>query len=132
MTILDPIGDLLTRIRNAQHAGKKDLTSPISKARVNVLKVLEDEGYIRGHSVVKGEGDRDLLKVELKYLEGQPVIKTIQRVSTPGRRVYSAIGDLKLVSNGLGINILSTSHGVMSDVQARKKAIGGEVICTVF
>ncbi len=132
MTILDPIGDLLTRIRNAQRAGKKDLTSPVSKARVGILNVLETEGYIRGHSVVKDENGKDLLKVELKYLEGQPVIKTIKRVSTPGRRVYSAISDLKLVNNGLGINILSTSHGVMSDVQARKKAIGGEVICTVF
>ncbi len=132
MTILDPIGDLLTRIRNAQRVGKKDLTAPVSKARVNVLNVLEVEGYIRGHSVVKGEDGRDLLKIELKYVEGQPVIKTIQRVSTPGRRYYSGISDLKLVKNGLGINILSTSHGVMSDVQARKKAIGGEVICTVF
>lgn len=132
MTISDPIGDLLTRIRNAQRVGKKDLTSPFSKARANVLNVLAAEGYIRGFSVVKNENGRDELRVELKYLEGQPVIRTIERVSKPGRRVYSAIKDLKLVSNGLGINILSTSEGVMSDVQARKKEIGGEVICTVF
>lgn len=132
MTISDPIGDLLTRIRNAQRVGKKDLTSPYSTARANVLNVLVAEGYIRGFSVFKNENGRDELKVELKYLEGQPVIRTIDRVSKPGRRVYSAIKDLKLVSNGLGINILSTSEGVMSDVQARKKAIGGEIICTVF
>ncbi|MBY0282238.1 MAG: 30S ribosomal protein S8 [Alphaproteobacteria bacterium] len=132
MTISDPIGDLLTRIRNAQRVGKKDLTSPHSTARANVLNVLAAEGYIRGFSVVKNEKGRDELRVELKYLEGQPVIRTIARVSTPGRRVYSSIKDLKLVSNGLGINILSTSEGVMSDVQARKKAVGGEIICTVF
>lgn len=132
MTISDPIGDLLTRIRNAQRVGKKDLISPFSKARANVLNVLATEGYIRGFSVVKNAEGRDELRIELKYLEGQPVIRTIERVSKPGRRVYSAIKDLKLVSNGLGINILSTSEGVMSDVQARKKAIGGEVICTVF
>ncbi|NBT85103.1 MAG: 30S ribosomal protein S8 [Alphaproteobacteria bacterium] len=132
MTISDPIGDLLTRIRNAQRVGKKDLMSPYSNARANVLNVLAAEGYIRGFSVVKNESGRDELKVELKYLEGQPVIRTIERVSKPGRRVYSSIKDLKLVSNGLGINILSTSEGVMSDVQARKKAVGGEVICTVF
>jgi small subunit ribosomal protein S8 len=132
MTISDPIGDLLTRIRNAQRVGKKDLMSPHSTARANVLNVLATEGYIRGFSVVKNENGRDELRVELKYLEGQPVIKTIDRVSKPGRRVYSSIKDLKLVSNGLGINILSTSEGVMSDVQARRKAVGGEVICTVF
>ncbi len=132
MTISDPIGDLLTRIRNAQRVGKKDLMSPYSNARANVLNVLAAEGYIRGFLVVKNESGRDELKVELKYLEGQPVIRTIERVSKPGRRVYSSIKDLKLVSNGLGINILSTSEGVMSDVQARKKAVGGEVICTVF
>jgi len=132
MTISDPIGDLLTRIRNAQRVGKKDLISPHSTARANVLNVLTAEGYIRGFSVVKSESGRDELKVELKYLEGQPVIRTIERVSKPGRRVYSSIKDLKLVSNGLGINILSTSEGVMSDVQARKKMVGGEVICTVF
>jgi len=132
MTISDPIGDLLTRIRNAQRVGKKDLMSPYSNARANVLNVLAAEGYIRGFSVVKNESGRDELKVELKYLEGQPVIRTIERVSKPGRRVYSSIKDLKLVSNGLGINILSTSEGVVSDVQARKKAVGGEVICTVF
>jgi len=132
MTISDPIGDLLTRIRNAQRVGKKDLMSPHSTARANVLNVLATEGYIRGFSVVKNENGRDELRVELKYLEGQPVIKAIDRVSKPGRRVYSSIKDLKLVSNGLGINILSTSEGVMSDVQARRKAVGGEVICTVF
>lgn len=132
MTISDPIGDLLTRIRNAQRVGKKDLTSPHSRARADVLSVLTTEGYIRGFSVVKNEDGRDELRIELKYLEGQPVIRTIDRVSKPGRRVYSSIKDLKLVSNGLGINILSTSEGVMSDIQARKKAVGGEIICTVF
>jgi len=132
MTILDPVGDLITRIRNAQRVKHKDLTSPHSREREGVLKVLTEEGYIRGFSVIKGATGKDELRVELKYIEGEPVIKTIARVSKPGRRVYSSIKDLKLVSNGLGINILSTSEGVISDVQARKKAIGGEVICTVF
>ncbi len=132
MTILDPIGDLLTRIRNGQSIGMTVVESPDSKARVRVLDVLTSEGYIRGYTKAKDANGHPVLRVELKYVEGQPVIRKIQRVSKPGRRVYSSIKDLSLVSNGLGINILSTSQGVMSDVQARKISVGGEVICSVF
>ena len=132
MTILDPISDLLTRIRNGQMVGKATVDSPASKARVRVLDVLTEEGYIRGFTHHKDEKGHPTLKVELKYLEGQPVIRTLKRISTPGRRVYSSIKDLKPVYNGLGINILSTSKGVMSDVKARQLSVSGEVICSVF
>ncbi len=132
MTILDPIGDLLTRIRNGQRIGMTVVESPDSRARVRVLDVLASEGYIRGYTRAHDDKGHPLLRIELKYLERQPVIQKIQRVSKPGRRVYSSIKDLSLVANGLGINILSTSQGVMSDVQARKLSVGGEVICSVF
>lgn len=132
MTILDPIGDMLTRIRNAQKAGKKDLVCPYSKERKSILAVLLEEGYIRNFSEAQGNNGHPSLNIELKYIEGEPVIRKIQRVSKPGRRVYSSIKDLSHVSNGLGINILSTSQGVMSDAKARKLTVGGEVICSVF
>ncbi|RZI46260.1 30S ribosomal protein S8 [Candidatus Finniella inopinata] len=132
MTILDPIGDLLTRIRNAHMIGKTSVLSPASKARARVLDVLLEEGYIRGYTKDIDDRGHPTLKVELKYHEGAPVIRNIKRVSTPGRRVYSSIKDLPHVYNGLGINILSTSQGVMSDVKARQLSVSGEVICSVF
>ena len=131
--MVDSISDLITRIRNAQAAFKKTVDSPMSSMRERVVKVLLDEGYIRGYNIVDCEDSgHKTLRVELKYFEGKPVISTIQRVSKPGRRVYSSISDLPLVKNGLGINILSTDRGVMSDVEARKLSLGGEVICSVF
>lgn len=129
----DVVGDLITRIRNAQMVGKKTVDAPVSRMRERVLKVLLDEGYIRGYSVVDSADNlHKVIRIELKYYEGRPVIDTIKRISKPGRRVYSSISDLPLVKNGLGINILSTSKGVMSDVEARKLSIGGEVLCSVF
>ena len=132
MTILDPISDLLTRIRNAQMIGKSFVLSPASKARSRILDVLLEEGYIRGYTEDKDDRGHPLLKIELKYLEGQPVIRMLKRVSKPGRRVYSSIKNLPQVYNGLGINILSTSKGVMSDVKARRLSVSGEVVCSVF
>ncbi|MSO97669.1 MAG: 30S ribosomal protein S8 [Rhodospirillaceae bacterium] len=132
MSLTDPIGDLLTRIRNGQHAGKSSVLAPASKQRENVLRVLEREGYIRGFErLVQREGV-DELKIELKYNEGEPVISQIMRVSTPGRRVYAKIKDLPKIYNGLGISILSTPRGVMSDNEARQANVGGEVLCQVF
>jgi small subunit ribosomal protein S8 len=133
MSVVDSVSDLVTRIRNAQMARKSVVESPMSKARGAVVKVLLDEGYIRGYTVVDCErtGHRTL-RVELKYFEGAPVISEIKRVSTPGRRVYSSIRDLPFVKNGLGINVVSTDRGVMSDTEARKLSIGGEIICSVF
>lgn len=133
MSAVDSISDLITRIRNAQMASKKTVDSPMSRSREDLVKVLESEGYIRGHSVLTCEKTgHKILRIELKYFEGKPVICDIKRISKPGRRVYSSIKDLPLVKNGLGINILSTNKGVMSDVEARKQSIGGEVICSVF
>jgi small subunit ribosomal protein S8 len=131
MALTDPLGDLLARIRNGQQAGKSSIASPASKLRMNVLEVLKKEGYIRGYELVE-DGNKRNLKVELKYFEGEPVIKTIDRVSKPGRRVYSAIKDLGKVRGGLGISILSTPRGVMSDTEARAANVGGEVLCRVF
>jgi small subunit ribosomal protein S8 len=131
MNLNDPIGDLITRIRNAQLRGRSKLTSPASTLRVRVLKVLQEEGYIRGFSEVEKEGFKEL-EIELKYFEGAPVIHEIQRVSKPGRRVYSSIKDLGLVRNGLGISILSTPKGVMSDAAARSANVGGEILCEVY
>ncbi|MEM7443167.1 MAG: 30S ribosomal protein S8 [Pseudomonadota bacterium] len=132
MSLSDPVGDLLTRIRNGQRAGKSVVESPASNLRANVLEVLKREGYIRGYS--KGEVRTGIanLQIELKYHDGQPVIRRIDRVSTPGRRVYSKIKDLPTYYNGLGIRILSTPRGVMSDVEARAANVGGEVLCEVF
>lgn len=132
MSLSDPLGDLLTRIRNGQHAGKTTIESPASKLRVNVLEVLKREGYIRGYEQDAEVNGISTLKVELKYHEGQPAIKEISRVSKPGRRVYSKIAELQKFYNGLGISILSTPRGVMSDHEARAANVGGEVLCKVF
>ena len=128
----DPLGDMLTRIRNGQSAGKSVVVSPASRMRSNVLEVLKREGFIRGYSsaeVRKGIGE---LQIELKYHDGEPVIREIHRVSRPGRRVYSKIKDLPRSYNGLGIQILSTPRGVLSDNEARAANVGGEVLCKVF
>lgn len=122
---------MLARIRNGQQAGKAAIASPASKLRMNVLEVLKKEGYIRGYELVE-DGNKRNIRIELKYFEGEPVIKTIDRVSKPGRRVYSAIKDLGKVRGGLGISILSTPRGVMSDTEARTANVGGEVLCRVF
>jgi len=131
MQLSDPIGDMITRIRNAQMRGMNKVVTPASKLRRRVLDVLEAEGYIRGYAEVEKDGHRNI-EIELKYYDGSPVISEITRISKPGRRVYSAVGDLPLVSNGLGINILSTSKGVMSDARARQENVGGEILCRVF
>jgi small subunit ribosomal protein S8 len=132
MSMTDPLGDMLTRIRNAQRARMSVVSSPASKLRTNVLAVLQREGYIRGYSESQMRKGLNELRIELKYHEGEPVIKEIKRVSTPGRRVYSKIRDLPRVYNGLGIAILSTPQGVMSDTEARAANVGGEVLCRVF
>jgi small subunit ribosomal protein S8 len=132
MSMSDPLGDLLTRIRNGQRARKATVSSPASRLRANVLEVLKREGYIRGYSAVELRAGVNELSVELKYHEGQPVIREIQRVSKPGRRVYAKIADLNKVHNGLGISILSTPRGVMSDAEARAANVGGEILCEVF
>ena len=127
----DPIGDMLTRIRNAQMRGMSKVVTPSSKLRIRVLEVLINEGFIRGYTEVEKDGHKNI-DIELKYYEGQPVISEIKRVSKPGRRVYSSVSDIPLVRNGLGISILSTSKGVMSDNSARSENVGGEVLCRVF
>jgi small subunit ribosomal protein S8 len=132
MSMTDPLGDMLTRIRNGQRAKKTKVESPASRLRENVLEVLKREGYIRGFERVATENGQGQLTIELKYYEGEPVIKAISRVSKPGRRVYSGIKELPRVSNGLGISILSTPRGVMSDAEARAANVGGEVLCRVF
>jgi small subunit ribosomal protein S8 len=131
MNLNDPIGDLITRIRNAQLRGRSKLVSPASTLRTRVLNVLKDEGYIRDFREVENEGRKEI-EIELKYFEGAPAIHQIQRVSKPGRRVYSSIKDLRLVRNGLGISILSTPKGVMSDNAARDANVGGEILCEVY
>ncbi|MGE0596961.1 MAG: 30S ribosomal protein S8 [Hyphomonadaceae bacterium] len=131
MNLNDPVGDLITRIRNAQLRGRSKVLSPASTLRVRVLNVLVDEGYIRGFSEVESGGHKEI-EIELKYFEGAPAIHEIQRVSKPGRRVYSSIKDLGLVRNGLGISILSTPKGVMSDAAARDANVGGEILCEVY
>lgn len=128
----DPLGDMLTRIRNAQMRGKTTVISPASKLRCWVLDVLQDEGYIRGYSTAAMGNGTSELNIELKYYEGQPVIQEIQRVSKPGRRVYSSVKTMPVVRNGLGISIISTPKGVMSDNSARENNVGGEVLCRVF
>src|ERR1700728_4376961 len=132
MTMTDPLGDLLTRIRNGQRAHKPAIQSPASKIRANVLEVLQREGYIRGYSREEVRPGVAELKIELKYVDGEPVIREISRVSKPGRRIYSRLIDLPRVYNGLGISILSTPRGVMSDNEARAAKVGGEVLCRVF
>lgn len=130
MSMSDPIADMLTRIRNGQGARKVSVSMPASKAKEAVAKVLQDEGYILGFAT-EGEGVQKELKVELKYFEGVPVIERIQRTSKPGLRIYRGKDELPKVLGGLGVAIVSTSAGVMSDRQAREKGIGGEVICVV-
>jgi small subunit ribosomal protein S8 len=132
MTVTDPLGDMLTRIRNAQLRGKSKVITPASKMRVRVLDVLQQEGYIRGYAEVDYGKGRSEIEIELKYFDGEPVIRKIDRVSTPGRRVYASVDNLPTVYNGLGISILSTPKGVLSDADARAQNVGGEVICTVF
>ncbi len=132
MALSDPLGDMLTRIRNGQQARLDVITSPASKLRRNVLEVLKGEGYIRGYSDAQDENGKPVFSIELKYFEGTPVIRKIKRVSTPGRRVYSGINDLQRVHNGLGVSILSTPQGVMTDHNARNQNVGGEVLCEVF
>jgi len=128
----DPLGDMLTRIRNGQHASKDTINSPASNLRTNVLEVLKREGYIRGYSRSNIRAGIDELMIELKYMDGKPVIQEIARVSKPGRRVYSKIKDLPRQFGGLGISILSTPRGVLSDAEARAQNVGGEVLCRVF
>lgn len=132
MSMTDPLGDMLTRIRNGQQARKSTVLSPASNLRQNVLDVLKREGFIRGYQRNKVRDGIEELAIELKYHEGTPVISEISRVSTPGRRVYSKVGDLPKVYNGLGVSVLSTSRGVMSDHEARKANVGGEILCKVF
>ncbi|MFC2953036.1 30S ribosomal protein S8 [Marinicaulis aureus] len=132
MAINDPVGDLITRIRNAQMRRHSTMNVPASKLRGWVLDVLEAEGYIRGYSRVEKDGEKPNFEVELKYYEGAPVIQKIKRVSKPGRRVYSSVRDLGSVRNGLGISIVSTPKGVMSDAAARDANVGGEVLCEVY
>lgn len=132
MSVNDPIADMLTRIRNAQMRRRPKVATPASSLRARVLDVLQDEGYIRGYSRVEQKGNIPQFEIELKYHNGQPAIREIQRVSTPGRRVYSPVKEIPTVANGLGVAILSTPKGVMSDTRAREANVGGEVLCSVF
>ncbi|MHA1158061.1 MAG: 30S ribosomal protein S8 [Alphaproteobacteria bacterium] len=132
MTMSDPLGDMLTRIRNAQMRKKTSVSTPGSKLRRNVLDVLKSEGYIRGYATVDYENGRSEFDIELKYYDGEPVIREVQRISKPGRRVYSSVRNIPRVNNGLGVSILSTPKGVMSDTDARDQNVGGEVLCRVF
>ena len=128
----DPLGDMLTRIRNAQMRRRPSVSTPASKLRQRVLDVLESEGFIRGYTTVEQKGVQAEFEIELKYFNGSPAIKEIKRVSKPGRRVYSPVRDLPTVANGLGVAILSTPRGVMSDARAREENVGGEILCNVF
>ena len=132
MSMNDPLSDLIARIKNAAMRKRSKVLTPASKLRQRVLDVLQDEGYIRGYTLVEEPGQFPVFEIELKYFDGEPVIAEISRVSTPGRRVYSSIRDLKPVKNGLGISILSTPKGVMSDSAARDANVGGEVLCRVY
>ncbi|MDB5508174.1 MAG: ribosomal protein [Hyphomicrobiales bacterium] len=128
----DPLGDMLTRIRNAQMRRKGKVSTPGSRLRAHVLEVLQSEGYIRGYSSTDYGNGRTEFEIELKYYEGEPVIRQIERVSKPGRRVYTAVDNMPRVANGLGITIVSTPKGVMADHSAREQNVGGEVLCRVF
>ena len=132
MSLSDPLGDMLARIKNGQLRKKESVLMPASRFRGNVLDVLHREGYIRGFKKVEIENNKNEFQIELKYIDGEPVIKDISRVSTPGRRVYSKIKDLQRNFDGLGISILSTSKGVLSDNEARNEKVGGEILCKVF
>jgi small subunit ribosomal protein S8 len=131
MSMNDPLGDLLARIRNAQMRNKSKVSSPNSRLRERVLEVLKSEGYIRGYAVVEREG-RSEVEIELKYFDGEPVIREIERVSKPGRRVYTSVRNLPRINNGLGVAIVSTPKGVMADHDARDANVGGEILFTVF
>ncbi|QIK96517.1 30S ribosomal protein S8 [Sphingomonas sp. HDW15A] len=131
MAMTDPLGDMLTRIRNGQQARKDSILTPASKLRAHVLDVLQREGYIRGYSEEELAGQKGL-RIELKYFEGQPAIQHLARVSKPGRRVYSGSRELPRIRNGLGITIVSTPRGVLSDAEARDQNVGGEVLAEVF
>jgi len=128
----DPLGDMLTRIRNSQMRGKSTVVTPASKLRAWVLDVLADEGYIRGYEKTTGNDGHPAIEISLKYYEGTPVIRDLKRVSTPGRRVYMGVKEIPSVRQGLGVSIVSTPKGVMSDASARSANVGGEVLCTVF
>lgn len=128
----DPLGDMLTRIRNAAMRSKSTVRSPSSRLRQRVLDVLQDEGFIRGYEVIDTGDHKPELEISLKYYEGEPVIRELKRISKPGRRAYSSVGTMPQVRNGLGLAIVSTSKGVMSDAKARAANVGGEVLCTVF
>ncbi len=132
MPMNDPLGDMLTRIRNAQMRGKSVVRTPASKLRAWVLDVLADEGFIRGYEHVTNAKGHPELEISLKYAEGRPVIRELQRISTPGRRVYSGVREIPQIRNGLGISVVSTPKGVMSDAAARAANVGGELLCRVF
>jgi small subunit ribosomal protein S8 len=132
MVMTDPLGDMLTRIRNAQMRGKSKVSTPASRLRERVLNVLESEGFIRGFARIELTGSSPEFEIELKYHDGRPVIQEIERVSKPGRRVYSSVADLPRFYNGLGLSILSTPKGVMSDTDAREQNVGGEILCKIF
>jgi small subunit ribosomal protein S8 len=132
MSMTDPLGDLLTRIRNAQMRKKSKVSTPTSRLRAGVLDVLKTEGYIRGYASVEHKDGRSEFEIELKYFDGAPVIREIERISKPGRRVYVSVKALPRVNNGLGVAILSTPKGVMADHDARDQNVGGEILCTVF
>tara|TARA_B100000941_G_scaffold280815_1_gene247620 strand:- start:16 stop:414 length:399 start_codon:yes stop_codon:yes gene_type:complete len=132
MTFTDPIGDMFSRIRNGQLRSLSSIIIPSSNFRKNILEILKTEGYIKDFFIEKSENNKISLKISLKYYEGSPVIKEIKRISKPGRRVYSRASSIPKVMNGLGLAILSTPKGVMSDVEARKNNVGGEIICKVF
>ncbi|HOV04117.1 MAG TPA: 30S ribosomal protein S8 [Kaistiaceae bacterium] len=132
MALSDPLGDMLTRIRNAQMRNKSMVKTPASRLRGRVLDVLKNEGFIRGYSEVEYESGKAEFEIELKYFDGEPVIREIERVSKPGRRVYASVKNIPRVANGLGVSILSTPKGVMADHDARENNVGGEVLCRVF
>jgi len=132
MAVNDPIGDLITRIRNAGMRKKSKLSAPNSRLRASVLEVLKSEGYIRDYATVEHKDGRNEVEIELKYFEGEPAIREIERVSKPGRRVYASVRNLPRINNGLGIAIVSTPKGVMADHAARDANVGGEILLTVF
>ena len=132
MPMNDPLGDMISRIKNAQMRNKPKVSSPGSRLRVSVLDVLKSEGYIRGYSTVEHKDGRSEVEIELKYFDGEPVIREIARVSKPGRRVYVSVRNLPRINNGLGVAIVSTPKGVMADHDARDHNVGGEILCTVF
>ena len=132
MSMNDPLGDMLTRIRNAQMRSKSTVKTPASKLRGWVLDVLAAEGYIRGYGPKNDSGGKPGFEISLKYFDGEPVIREVKRVSTPGRRVYTSVKEIPQVRNGLGVSIISTSKGIMTDTRARSENVGGEVLCTVF